>query len=313
MYRQRTTSRTWLFLTALGASHWASIGCGLLPAPTEPDEQDATAGSVLLARTLPQLRAEEQLVACVGVSAAAAELTGAQDFVLSGTVDARGNNPTYSASPSDELVFRAPDVETRYRITRMRVSTVQNASELFLNDHDVRCRAIRSGEFNLDMSSSLANNASQRAVSGFVDDGTQSFTADLAETGSSTTEFDNGLLQYRSASTRRGSITSGDIEVEVEETDNYVVVVGDDAIENRTTEVTMNASAGDVRFAMDDGTVRRAFKNGAAAESDFWSQTAGVLQKDGADFGTLAFVNDRGAFQIVLETPEGRTVLETHR
>lgn len=281
----------------------------------EDDTQDVDASARLAtqAQARPRPLSDEQLRLCVGAAAAASQLSGSNAIVVTGTVDTRGPSPTYSASPRDALVLRTPDFDVRFVITRMFLSAVDSISEVFVNDHDIACRAARDGAYDLTLASRLSGRAGTRRAEGRLEELDRPLQFAFDETSTRVAEIDGSIATFEVNSSRSGSASGDVLDVRWSEQDRYLVLVGQDALENSTTDVTFDADVDGLTFAIAAGRVRRSFRNGAPAEPDFWAQTTGTLTHEGNNFGDLAFRRGTvGEFEVVLTTPDGVTVLEAY-
>ena len=273
---------------------------------------DEAAVRAMNADVQPRQIVEEHVLGCVVAAGVAANLTGADDFVTTGTVDLHGAEPTYSASPDDELVVREQGHDTRYRIESIAISEVASIAEILLHDHEVRARAIRDDTFDLDLASVRANDELDRTAAGtFVADGF-TFELELEDSGSSATEINGDIVRYDSTKHTTSLVTGEDLDIEVDEDEDYLLIISDSAFENRTTVTSLDATIEGKVVRMDQGRVRRSFENAAPAEPDFWAETDGELELNGEVIGALAFAQgDGGAYQVVLELQGDDEVLES--
>lgn len=274
---------------------------------------DDAAVRALQADVQPRTLVEEQLLSCIVAAGSAANLTGASDFVTTGTLDVRGAEPSYSASPDDELVLREDGHDTRYLIEAIAISEVDSISQILLHDHDVRARVIRDDAFDLDLASRRTNDVLDRSAEGLFEEDGFTFELDLEESGSSAMELNGDILRYDSNERTVSHVTGEDVDVEIEEDEDYILILSDSAFENRTTVTTIDATIAGKSLRMDDGRVRRSFENAAPAEPDFWDETEGELELDDEVVGELAFEQGGGgAYQIVLKLQGDDEVLESY-
>ncbi len=299
-------------LSIAAASVVATLALACAP-PGGGDGGSDTDPSVraVTADVLPRFTVDEQVSLCLDVAVAAAQLTGTTVPVTHGTVDTTGESTTYDDAPADALVLVQKDATTRYQVTRADYDTsVATIHEAFLRDHDVACRAVRAGAFDLTLSSRIAGGASTRHADGSVRDGGDSYGVTLDETGTDTTRFDQGSVQYDGSAERTLTVTGDGLDITAHETDTNVVVIVDNAAENRNTALTLEGEVDGASFSLDDGLIRRSFLDGVPEEPDFWGQTHGTLTRGGDDAGTLAFKPTDSAFEIVLSQDTGDSVLE---
>ncbi|MCC7073351.1 MAG: hypothetical protein IT383_18715 [Deltaproteobacteria bacterium] len=291
----------------------ALAGCtlgGLLDPGGALDDEEA-AMRAMRADVEPRTLVEEQLLACVMAAGAAAELAGAQDFITRGTVDVRGGAPSYDDQPADELVLREEGHDTRYRIDALAISQVDSLGVVLLHDHEIRARVIREDAFDLDLVSERNNDALERSAEGIFEEDDVTYELELDEEGSATSEIDGDLVRYQSNERTTSLVTADRLEVEIEEDEDYILIISEHAYENRTTVTTLEATVAGKRLSLDEGRVRRSFVDSAPTEPEFWAETEGALELDGAVVGELAF-NDGsgGAYEIVLELEGDDEVLE---
>ncbi len=291
----------------------ALAGCqlgGLLSPGGALDDEEA-AMRAMRADVEPRTLVEEQLLACVMAAGAAAELAGAQDFITRGTVDVRGGAPSYDDQPADELVLREEGHDTRYRIEALAISQVDSLGVVLLHDHEIRARVIREDAFDLDLVSERNNDALERSAEGIFEEDDVTYELELDEEGSATSEIDGDLVRYQSNERTTSLVTADRLEVEIEEDEDYILIISEHAYENRTTVTTLEATVAGKRLSLDEGRVRRSFVDSAPTEPEFWAETEGALELDGAVVGELAF-NDGsgGAYEIVLELEGDDEVLE---
>lgn len=292
----------------------ACAGCnlgGLLGPGAGAVDDDEAAVRALRADVEPRTLVEEQLLACVMAAGAAAELSGAAGFVTRGTVDLRGGEPSYDSKPADELVLREDTHDTRYRIDALAISQVESLGVILLHDHEIRARVIRDDAFDLDLVSERANDALERSAEGIFEHDDVTYEVELEEAGGSSTEIDGDIVRYDSSDRAHSRVTADDLEVEIDEDEDYVVIISEHAYENRTTTTTLEATVAGRALALDRGRVRRSFVDAAPTEPEFWAETEGALELHGAVVGELAFHDgDGGAYEIVLELQGDDEVLE---
>lgn len=275
------------------------------------DEERAV--RAMRADTTPSTLVEPQLLGGIFAAGAAAELSGADEFVTTGTVDLRGEEPSYRASPDDELVLREDDHDTRYRIERIAISDVADLSLILLNDHEVRLRAIREDAFDLDLVSERADDQLERNAEGIFGDDGLTYELELEERGASSSEVDGELARYESSNRRECRVTADGLALTVEEDEDYLVIVSEHAFENRSTTVSIDGEVAGQTVRMDEGRVRRSFEDGAPAEPEFWAETTGELEVDGEVVGELAFETEGAAYRVVLKLQGDDEVLESWR
>ncbi len=283
---------------------------GLLGAGDDDVSDDEAALRVMSANVEPRALVEEQLLACVMAAGAAAELSGASDFVTRGTVDLRGDAPSYDDKPADELVLREDGRTTRYRIDALAISDVDALGVILLHDHEIRARVIRDDAFDLDLASVRANDELERSAEGIFDARGVTFELELDEEGRTDSEVDGDLVQYQSNERAESRVTAEGFEVELEEDEDYILIISDHAYENRTTVTTIEATVTGRALTLDAGRVRRSFVDAAPTEPEFWQETEGELELDGAVLGELAFHRDGAAYEIMLELQGDDEVLE---
>jgi hypothetical protein len=289
-----------------------SLACGGGALDADPK---AAAAVALRAEVRPRVLVDEQLQTCFAATVTAAETSGANNLVTHGTLDVRGGNATYDASPDDVLVLLSDDGETRYHVAKLVTDPeAATLAEVFVRDHEIHCTATRDGEFDLDLVSKVESDASTRSVFGtLTDDDAGDLEVDVSETGSSSTSFEAAFTRFDSTHRREGTVTGEGVDVSFTDDDTNLILVGNDVLENRTTESSVDATIGGSRYTLDKGLIRRSFKNTVPAEPEFWGETSGTLEKDGEAFGEVKFVEGpAGQFQIVLETDEGTELIEEH-
>lgn len=278
-----------------------------------PITADGAARDVMTVQGSLGLLVREQLELCVGAVAEATRLKGANRPVLTGTLDLRDGTGSYSDTPADALLLRAPDFDQRFVVERMQVTDIGAPADALFDDHDLSFTTSRGEALSLSVSATLEDNAGLRTAEGTMESGGRTLDVSFSEDSVSVAEVDGNVSTYEFNGTRAGAATGDGVDIEWRESERYLLFVSSEGFENRTTEVELVAEVDGFDFAMDDGVVKRSFRNGAPAEPEFWAETTGSLTKAGDAFGSLSF--DRGTageFEVRLTTPEGVEVLETY-
>lgn len=279
----------------------------------EGDNGDAVALQVVLASTLPGQLVDDTLRLLWEVARQATALAGSQTaVVLTGTVNFRVDPPTYSAQPANQLVYLdANDIDVRFTVARFNGDFDQGtAREFYLFPHDVSITRVVTSEDDFACQSVLnANSSGSRSGSGTSAGDT--FT--INETVTVTTVFDQGTVDYVSVEERNGSVSNAaGTNLVFTDSARYHAFVGTSVVEDLSNDLTVSGTAGGSSWVLGDGRIQRTFRDGAAVEPDFWDATHGALKRDNADFGNIAFRSTANAFAVVLLTPGGTAVLETH-
>jgi hypothetical protein len=238
-----------------------------------------------------------------------ATVAGGGDVLrTTGTIDFRGATPSYSATPTDELVYLDDGVEVRVIVDDFTGDFSQEgATDFYVRAHDVVVRDFRFDGDAFDAESHLdAGGSGTRTGTGRFGDGT---TFSLSSQQAATFDFGNGTVETTQEELRTGTIGGRPgLALTFEEQHAYRAVLVDNLAEDLQTLLDVSGSAGGVSWSMDNALLKRTFSNGRAVEPDFWSGSTGQLIGDGRLQGEIAAAVSAQAIELRL----GDDVLERH-
>jgi hypothetical protein len=274
----------------------------------EDEVVDDTTGAVELIQLVqtPSTLTEQMLHVALEMVSRAALATG--DLTThTGTVTVVNDTNTYSSQPSDELVMIANGVTTRAVIVTMDGDFAQPSFRAFYGvDHDVVVSSFTQGAITMSAESHLRGSDGTREAEGTFATG-QDFTFNGAFT--SVSEVDGNFSELQRVDTDSGTLRDTGMDIEWSTTNSYHLLVGSAAVEDVNTDLAFSGTAFSSSWTLQNGAVRRTFRDSVAVEPDFWRGTGGAVFRDSRLAGELAAVVSPGRIQITFND----AVLEEHQ
>ena len=224
---------------------------------------------------------------------------------------------SYAPDPADRLVIAFADgVRLEYAIdaARLEGNVVGGARDFLDGPHrlgySVRLTGSTSDISEVDwiVASRQADDrvTRTRVVGATVFEGGPR-NVELARARSVLSEVGPGSNRYEHEETLTGTVLAGALTLAVSEQSRFKLV-NNVVNSTRSFDSAWTEGAGQFRLA---GLVRLSLTDGRPSEPDFWL-AEGALTRDGQTIGTIGGKFSGDPFEVFLDGPSGRVVLETH-
>jgi hypothetical protein len=237
---------------------------------------------------------------------------------LTGTLTQSGNTFTYSASPTDRLrVVWSDGVVYEFRITQFQGNLSGGGRAFYKGNHLLQYGAQlkpdnEMGPVNLSIRSQRqGSNLSVSLGGSAVFDG-QSYTLNLSYAQQVLSDFGPGSIEFRHQDTLQGSLQGPSLQVQVSETYDFRLV-GSSSLVMQTIRTLNNTwSESGQQFRLQNGLIKRVFRDGNPIEADFWT-ASGDLLRNGVRVGGFGQAFTGNLLEQFLDTPSGRVRLGVFR
>ncbi|GIW26130.1 hypothetical protein [Meiothermus sp.] len=312
---------TWTIFSLLIAALCACGSTASNPSPGTPNPPGNSGGlGFKTASLLPeQLKDLEQelsplLVELIELARSLSRNTS----TLTGTLTQTGNTFTYSATPTNRLrVVWSDGVFYEFVITQFQGSLSSGAQAFYKGNHLLQYTASldpdgEMGPVNLSLRSERQGaNLSVSLVGSATFEG-QAHTLNLNYAQVVLSDFGPGSIDFRHQDTLQGSLSGPSLQVQVNETYDFRLV-GSGSLVMQTIRTLNNTwSEGGQSFRLQNGLIKRVFRDGNPIEPDFWT-ASGDLLRGGVRVGGFGqqFVGNN--LEQFLDTPSGRVRLGAFR
>ncbi len=226
----------------------------------------------------------------LGVSAvfeASIQANGGTQLVATGTLTQSGQSFTYSATPADRLrIVWAEGPPTDLYVENLQGDFSGDANLLISRDHLVTVRAVREGFVDLEVESRQQGGQLVRTAAGSLTSEGVTYTVDLSESGTFSSEVEITYSNYDSDTSFSGTI-SGDNGFSQQVQERFVYKqVNDVTNDDRAIESTWSVGGDD--YSLTDARIRFEQRSGRIHLSDYWI-IQGTVLRNGAPIGQINY------------------------
>lgn len=237
---------------------------------------------------------------------------------LTGTLTQSGNTFTYSASPTDRLrVVWSDGAVYEFVITQFQGNLSGGARAFYKGNHLLQYGAqLRPdneiGPVNLSLRSQRQGSSLSVSLGGSAVFDGQSYTLNLSYAQQVLSDFGPGSIEFRHQDTLQGNLQGPSLQVQVSETYDFRLV-GSSSLVMQTIRTLNNTwSESGQQFRLQNGLIKRVFRDGNPIEADFWT-ASGDLLRGGVRVGGFGQAFTGNVLEQFLETPGGRVRLGAFR
>lgn len=245
--------------------------------------------------------------------------TGGTEVVARGTLTQQGQTETfvYSPEPTDRLVVVFTDgTRDELWVTDMRGDFSGSADDYLGRDHVFRYRIVQTGgkvAFDVEIADGVVSGQTEATLKGTFEIEGVSYAADVRRAGTKKAEVDIQFAEHTTEEALTGTITGGQLAVQLSETYRYRSVASSGRfLQSITRTVDDTWTEGGSSFAA-EGMVQKHLENFQAIEIDTGTgwKAEGTITKDGAPIGTLGLERGPGVVSIVATVDGQKIVLES--
>ncbi|MCA9837141.1 MAG: PKD domain-containing protein [Trueperaceae bacterium] len=282
------------------------VNDGVNPAPNP----DAEGVKPELALALSLQRQElEQDMSALGLDAVrfASIQSGGNSLVSTGTIrQSASGSFTYSNDRSDALELQFSDGSSLlYRFSSLVFDTNQpNGERALRKDHNLAFRLETSEGSSVEISLIQQDGAYQKTVKGIIFNEGTAFTVNTLTQGSVLSDINPPGVNFETRESISGSISAAGFSLELNESFSYHLVIFNDAIEDVKHQFNNRWTVAGKTFSLQNGIIRRIFKNAKPVELDNWT-IAGEVTANGVGVGGLGLEQSAVSLDTVL-TIEGQ-------
>lgn len=237
---------------------------------------------------------------------------------LTGTLTQSGSTFTYSASPTNRLRLVWSDGAVyEFVITQFQGNLSGGARAFYKGNHLLQYGAqLRPdneiGPVNLSIRSQRQGSSLGVSLGGSAVFDGQSYTLSLSYAQQVLSDFGPGSIEFRHQDTLQGSLQGPSFQVQVSETYDFRLV-GSSSLVMQTIRTLNNTwSESGQQFRLQNGLIKRVFRDGNPIEADFWT-ASGDLLRGGVRVGGFGQAFTGNLLEQFLETPGGRVRLGAFR
>ncbi len=309
----------WIFASLLVA---ALCACGSTTSPGSPNPgtPNPAATGFKTAAVLPEgLKDLEQDLSPLLVELVEMARSKSQNpTALTGTLTQSGNTFTYSASPTDRLrVVWSDGAVYEFRITQFQGNLSGGARAFYKGNHLLQYGAQLKpdnamGPVNLSLRSQRQGSSLSVSLGGTAVFDGQSYTLNLSYAQQALSDFGSGSILFHHQDTLQGSLQGPSLQVQVSETYDFRLV-GSSSLVMQTIRTLNNTwSESGQQFRLQNGLIKRVFRDGDPIEADFWT-ASGDLLRNGVRVGGFGQAFTGNLLEQFLDTPSGRVRLGVFR
>jgi len=237
---------------------------------------------------------------------------------LTGTLTQVGNNFNYSATPNNLLkVVWSDGAEYEFVIAKFQGSLTNGARAFYKGNHLLEYSAKLKpdndiGNVNLSLRSQRQGSTLSVSLSGSAVFDGQTHTLNLTYTQQVLSDFGPGSIEFHHQDTLQGSLSSPSFQIQVNETYDFRLV-GSSSLVMQTIRTLNNTwSEGGQQFRLQNGLIKKVFRDGNPIELDFWT-AQGDLLRGGVRVGGFGQSFSGNLLEQFLDTPGGRVRLGAFR
>lgn len=309
-----------LLLTALCACGSPSPNPGN-PSPGTPNPPGNPGGlgfktASLLPEKLKDL--EQELSPLLAELVELARSLSRNNSTLTGTLTQSSNAFTYSATPNNRLrVVWSDGVVYEFAIARFQGNLSNGAGAFYKGNHLLQYTASLNpdgemGPVNLILRSQRQGSNLSVSLEGSATFEGQAHALNLNYAQVVLSDFGPGSIEFRHQDTLQGSLSGPGLQVQVNETYDFRLV-GSDSLVMQTIRTLNNTwSEGGRQFRLQNGLIKRVFRDGNPIEADFWT-ASGDLLFGGVRVGGFGQQFVQNNLEQFLDTPSGRVRLGAFR
>ena len=171
---------------------------------------------------------------------------------------------------------------------------------------------MREGEGDATVTSSDDGNERSASLVGTVSIEGVAYEVNLTEAGESVFDAAEGTASYEATSVMTGTIVGPGFHLEAQESFWATSIFNDELVTNKIREASSTFVVDGEQYVFDGLYVRQATVDGWPDNRDDYWHAEGTIIVGGAAVGELILVDTESRIDIVLDTTEGRTVLESH-
>ncbi len=243
---------------------------------------------------------------------------GQNPTALTGTLTQSGNTFTYNPTPTNRLrVVWSDGVVYEFSIAQFQGNLAAGATAFYKGNHLLQFNAQLEpdneiGPVNLSLRSQRQGSTLSVNLSGSAFFEGQTHTLNLTYAQQVLSDFGPGSIEFRHQDTLQGSLSSPSFQIQVNETYDFRLV-GSSSLVMQTIRTLNNAwSDGGQQFRLQNGLVKRVFRDGNPIERDFWT-AQGDLLRGSARVGGFGQSFSGNLLEQFLDTPGGRVRLGAFR
>lgn len=298
--------------------------CGTTTSPNpgspNPGAPNPITGGFKTVALLPEgLKNLEQDLSPLLVELVALARTRSQNAAtLTGTLTQNGHNMTYSATPADRLrVVWGDGAIYEFRVSQFQGSLSNGANAFYKGNHLIQFGAQLEpdneiGLVNLSIRSQRQGSTLSVSLSGSATFEGQTHTLNLTYAQQVLSDFGPGSIEFRHQDTLQGSLSSPSFQIQVNETYDFRLV-GSSSLVLQTIRTLNNAwIEGGQQFRLQNGLIKRVFRDGNPIEADFWA-AQGDLLRGNVRVGSFGQSFSGNLLEQFLDTPGGRVRLGAFR
>ncbi|AWR85635.1 hypothetical protein [Meiothermus taiwanensis] len=237
---------------------------------------------------------------------------------LTGTLTQSGNTFTYSSTPTDRLrVVWSDGVVYEFVITQFQGNLAGGATAFYKGNHLLQYSAQlkpdnEMGPVNLSLRSQRQGSTLSVSLGGTAVFDGQTHTLNLNYAQQVLSDFGPGSILFHHQDTLQGSLQGPSFQIQVNETYDFRLV-GSDSLVMQTIRTLNNAwSEGGQQFRLQNGLIKRVFRDGNPIELDFWT-AEGDLLRGNTRVGGFGQALTGNLLEQFLDTPSGRVRLGVFR
>jgi hypothetical protein len=290
------------------------------PNPGNPGTPNPSASGFKTAAVLPEgLKDLEQNLSPLLVEAVEIARSKSQNpGTLTGTLTQSGNTFTYSPNPTNRLrVVWSDGVVYEFVITQFQGDLTDGATAFYKGNHLLQFSAQLKpdneiGPVNLSLRSQRQGSALSVSLGGTAVFDGQTYTLNLSYAQQVLSDFGPGSIEFHHQDTLQGSLQGPSFQIQVNETYDFKLV-GSSSLVMQTIRTLNNAwSEGGQQFRLQNGLIKRVFRDGNPIEADFWT-ASGDLLRNGVRVGGFGQAFTGNLLEQFLDTPSGRVRLGAFR
>jgi hypothetical protein len=230
--------------------------------------------------------AEELLMMTTQAIKVASVESGSAQIVTSGTITQVGQSFTYQAMPNDRLVVQYSNGIIFNLFIEQIQGSFDSVDQFFDQNHILSVRAQSEDRLNLIISSEKSDQGAQASLRGDVIIEQIGYQLNLLRETSYNDDVDAASAERETEEHLTGTITSLNLDAQINESTRYKLVIFDHAIENITRTINNTWVNNSAQYTLQQVKLRYETLDGWANPSDYWI-AEGNLIKNGQMIGQV--------------------------